>query len=227
MKELTLRPATPADEATLAALARRLTAFELPAWRAPREISEADAMAMTAAASAGDPDNEVLIAERDGTIVGCLHVLALTDFFGLRHGHVSVIATTESAEGSGVARTLIEHAERWTTERGLPLLTLNMFAGNARARRVLRDRGVRGGDGEVREAHHAVKRRRLWWDGRRGSKNGVTELTEVTEKSDLGWGVQDLHVFFVSSVSSGSPFLGSGISVPSVNLSLNASITSF
>ena len=30
---------------------------------------------------------------------------------------------------------LMEHAEQWTAERGLPLLTLNMFAGNARARR--------------------------------------------------------------------------------------------
>ena len=135
MKELTLRRATPADEEALAALASRLTAFELPAWREPHEISDADARAMIAAAAAGDPDNEVLIAERHGTVVGCLHVLAVTDFFGLRHGHVSVIATTESAEGSGVARTLIEHAERWTAERGLPLLTLNMFAGNARARR--------------------------------------------------------------------------------------------
>ena len=135
MTDLTLRRATAADEPALAVLAMRLTAFELPAWRAPHEISDADAKAMIAAAAGDDPDDEVLIAERDGELVGCLHVLAVTDFFGLRHGHVSVIATTESAEGSGVARTLIEHAEHWTTERGLPLLTLNMFAGNARARR--------------------------------------------------------------------------------------------
>jgi ribosomal protein S18 acetylase RimI-like enzyme len=135
MTNLTLRRATAADEPALAVLATRLTAFELPAWRAAHEISDADARAMIAAAAAGNPDDEVLIAERDGEIVGCLHVLVDTDFFGLRHGHVSVIATTESAEGSGVARTLIEQAEQWTTERGLPLLTLNMFAGNARARR--------------------------------------------------------------------------------------------
>ena len=130
-----LRRATPADEPVLAALATRLSAFELPSWRTPHDISDADARAMIAAVAAGDPDNDVLIAERDGKVVGCLHVLAVTDFFGLRHGHVSVIATTDAAEGSGVARALMAHAERWTTERGLPLLTLNMFAGNARARR--------------------------------------------------------------------------------------------
>jgi ribosomal protein S18 acetylase RimI-like enzyme len=134
MTDLTLRRATAADERALAVLAARLTAFELPSWRAPRDISEADARAMLAAVVSGDPDDEVLIAERAGEVVGCLHVLAVTDFFGLRHGHVSVIATTEAAEGSGVARLLIEHAEQWTAERGLPLLTLNMFAGNARAR---------------------------------------------------------------------------------------------
>ena len=135
MTNLTLRRATAADEPALALLATRLTAFELPPWRAPHEISGADARAMIAAAAAGDPDDEVLLAERDGEVVGCLHVLAVTDFFGLRHGHVSVIATTESAEGSGVARRLIERAEQWTAERGLPLLTLNVFGGNGRARR--------------------------------------------------------------------------------------------
>jgi ribosomal protein S18 acetylase RimI-like enzyme len=135
MTDLTLRRATAADDQVLAVLAARLSAFELPAWRAPHEIAEADSRAMIAAAASGNPDDEVLIAERGGEVVGCLHVLAVTDFFGLRHGHVSVIATTEAAEGSGVARRLMEHAEQWTAERGLPLLTLNMFAGNARARR--------------------------------------------------------------------------------------------
>jgi ribosomal protein S18 acetylase RimI-like enzyme len=135
MTDLTLRRATAADEQVLAALAARLSAFELPAWRAAQKIADADSRAMIAAAASGDPDDEVLIAERGGEVVGCLHVLAVTDFFGLRHGHVSVIATMEAAEGSGVARRLMEHAEQWTAERGLPLLTLNMFAGNARARR--------------------------------------------------------------------------------------------
>ena len=152
MTDLTLRRATAADERVLAALAARLSAFELPSWRAPQDISDADARAMIAAVVSGDPDDEVLIAERAGEVVGCLHVLAVTDFFGLRHGHVSVIATTEAAEGSGVARRLMEHAEQWTAERSLPLLTLNMFAGNARARRFYEIAGFRDRDGEIREA---------------------------------------------------------------------------
>ena len=135
MSDLILRAATAGDEPALTALAERLGAFELPAWRAAHQIADADARAMMAAVAAADPDNQVLMAERDGQVVGCLHILAATDFFGLRHGHVSVIATTRDAEGSGVARALIAHAEAWTEERALPLLTLNMFAGNGRARR--------------------------------------------------------------------------------------------
>ena len=135
MSDLTLRAATAADGPALVALADRLAGFDLPSWRAAREISDADALAMMGAIAGASPDNEVLIAERGGHVVGCLHMQVATDFFGQRHGHVSVIATTKAAEGSGVARALMECAERWTARRGLPLLTLNMFAGNDRARR--------------------------------------------------------------------------------------------
>ena len=64
-----------------------------------------------------------------------------TDFFGTRHAHISVIATTEAAEGSGVGRALLAHAEAWARERGLTLLTLNVFASNARARRFYEKAG--------------------------------------------------------------------------------------
>src|SRR5687768_1845532 len=103
MPDLSLRPATAADGPALAALAERLGECALPDWRTPHEIADADARAMLEAVADGDPDNEVLIAERDGAVAGCLHILAVTDFFGLRHGHVSVLATTSAAEGSGVA----------------------------------------------------------------------------------------------------------------------------
>ena len=91
---------------------------------------------MLAAVETGAPDEEVFIAERDGSPAGCLHVLVTTDFFGSRHAHISVVATTAAAEGSGTGRALLEHAEEWARGRGVSLLTLNVFAGNARARRV-------------------------------------------------------------------------------------------
>ena len=130
-----IRPATERDGGALTALAWRLTAFTLPAWRKPEHIAKADAREMLEAIGSGAANNEVFVAERDGTIAGCLHMVETIDFFGLKHGHISVIAVTPEAEGSGVGRALMEHAEVWTKRRGCSLLTLNVFAANERARR--------------------------------------------------------------------------------------------
>ena len=132
---INLRRATADDEAVLTALSVRLTACELPVWRTAEGISTADAREMMDAVRGTDPDNEVWIAERDGRAAGCVHVLALTDFFGLRSAHISVIATTIEAEGTGVGAALLAHAESWARQRRLTAMTLNVFASNARARR--------------------------------------------------------------------------------------------
>jgi len=138
---LSIRPAVSADVEALAALARRLGAIPLPPWRSPEEISAADAREMIAAVAASSSDNEVFVAERDGQIAGCLHMLAMSDFFGRPHAHISVIATSEAAEGTGIGRALLAHAEAWARDKGMSLLTLNVFNGNARARRVYENAG--------------------------------------------------------------------------------------
>ena len=132
--EIVIRQAAPADAELLGAFATRLTAFALPPWRTADEIAVADRTAMIEAVLAGRGDEQVMIAERAGAPVGCLHVLAATDFFGRRHAHISVLAVTAAAEGTGVGRALIACAEDWARRRGLSLLTLNVFAANARAR---------------------------------------------------------------------------------------------
>ena len=130
-----IRNASPADRPVIVSLAGRLTAFDLPRWRQPDEISNADARAMMEAVLEGSDQNEVLVAEQDGEVVGCLHMLTMTDFFGRKHAHISVIATTESAEGRGVGKAMLQHAEEWSRARGMTLLTLNVFDANARAKR--------------------------------------------------------------------------------------------
>ena len=142
MDELVIRPAAGRDEGALLLLADRLAAFELPRWRTASNVIDADAQAMLRALRAGKPDDAVFVAERAGGPVGCLHVLATTDFFGLRHAHVSVIATSAAAEGSGVGAALLEHAEAWARSTGLPLLTLNVFAANIRARQFYERAGM-------------------------------------------------------------------------------------
>ncbi len=139
---ITIRLAVPQDETSLTDLAWRLTVFTLPAWRKPEHIADADAREMLAAIRAASAASEVFIAERDGAAVGCLHMLEDVDFFGAKHAHISVVATTADAEGSGVGRALMEHAETWARRRGHTLLTLNVFAGNERARRFYERNGL-------------------------------------------------------------------------------------
>lgn len=140
--DLVIRLATPADDAALSHLSTRLAAFDLPPWRTPAEIAAADARGMIAAIGAGQPDDQVFLAEREGMPVGCLHILATTDFFGRRHAHISVIATSAAAEGTGVGRALMAFAENWTRQRQLSLLTLHVFAANTRARRFYEQAGM-------------------------------------------------------------------------------------
>jgi GNAT superfamily N-acetyltransferase len=130
-----IRPAMLADEGALSSLADRLGECPLPAWRTPAEIASADLRAMLSAIRAGDADNAVFVAVRGGAAAGCLHIHTATDFFGRRHAHLSVISVARDAEGTGLADVLMAAAEAWTRDRGLPLLTLNVIDGNARARR--------------------------------------------------------------------------------------------
>lgn len=139
--ELTIRAATRADEPALMTLSERMANFAVPPWRSAEEITDADGRSMVNAIGLAHPDSEVFIAERDGTVAGCLHLLVSRDFFGRRHAHISVIAVSEEAEGTGAGRTLMAFAERWARERGLHVITLNVFAANARARRLYEKAG--------------------------------------------------------------------------------------
>lgn len=142
MAELVIRRAANRDEAALRLIAQRLADFELPTWRRSHDVIAADADAMLDAVRANRADDDVFIAERGDEAVGCLHVLKTTDFFGLLHAHLSVIATSASAEGSGVGRALMACAEDWARSRGLPILTLNVFADNMRARQFYERAGM-------------------------------------------------------------------------------------
>ena len=133
---LSIRTATSDDEPALLRLSERMANFPVPPWRSADEITQADGRSMVAAITLAHADSEVFIAEQDGAAAGCLHMLVARDFFGRRHAHISVIVVSEQAEGTGTGRALMEYGERWARARELPLITLNVFAANARARRL-------------------------------------------------------------------------------------------
>lgn len=129
-----IRLATLADRPFLNALAARLADFPVPPWRSAEEVAAADRMALNAALDSPAPGTSLFIAETDGEPAGCLLMWTMEDYFSKRtHAHVSVIAVTRAAEGRGVGRALMAHAEAWARERGHSRLTLSVFEGNRRA----------------------------------------------------------------------------------------------
>lgn len=134
---IVIRPATRQDRSFVLSLADRLAEFEHPRWRTAEEIADGDRRALAGAFDAPKPDEALFVAELDGARAGCLLLWTLEDYFsGQRHGHISVLAVTREAEGKGVGRALIEHAEQWARERGHTRLTLSVFEANARARHL-------------------------------------------------------------------------------------------
>ena len=129
-----IRSATPADRAFLSSLAERLAEFDRPEWRSHHEIADGDRRALFEAIDDPRPGTELFIAEFEGAPAGCLLMWTLEDYFSQQwHAHVSVIAVTKAAEGHGVGRALMDHAERWARERGHSSITLSVFEGNRRA----------------------------------------------------------------------------------------------
>ena len=133
-----VRPARPQDRTFVLGLVPRLAqGFPLPACRTQEDVVQAETALLEAALEAMPAGAELLIAETSaGEPGGFVYLEQQLDYYGRPHGHVSVLAVAASTEGQGVGRTLLEAAETWTRQQGLSLLTLNVFAGNARARAV-------------------------------------------------------------------------------------------
>jgi ribosomal protein S18 acetylase RimI-like enzyme len=129
-----IRLATPADRNFLHRLAERLADFDRPAWRSRQEIADGDRRALDDALDDPQAATELFIAEYDGEPAGCLLMWTLEDYFSQDwHAHISVIAVTKVAEGKGVGRALMDHAEAWARARGHGSITLSVFDGNRRA----------------------------------------------------------------------------------------------
>lgn len=143
--EIRIRTARPDDAGWIAALAPRLHEFGPPPWR---EVS-----AMDAAVRAGlvhelvqPTAGSAIFAAEDpaGTPLGFVSLRTDPDYFsGEPVGHVTDIVVARPGEGRGVGRALLAAAERWAEGRGYPWLTLHVFAGNDRARRVYEQAGYR------------------------------------------------------------------------------------
>jgi ribosomal protein S18 acetylase RimI-like enzyme len=141
---ITIRGGTAADRDFVVETARRFAAFGPPPWRTPHEIVAGEVRCLDAFFDGGMRDSSLLIADADGCPAGFAFLEHHTDYFTAeRHGHLGMIAVAEAAEGHGVGAALLRAAEDWTSAQGNTTLTLNVFDGNERARRVYQRAGYR------------------------------------------------------------------------------------
>ncbi len=133
-----VRPCLPADHKYISALITRFSEFPLPDWRSADEIDRTNQLSLQKALEEPERDAAILVAEDDTQgPVGFIHLQTQIDYFsGERHGYISDVAVSKSVEGRGVGRLLLEAAESWARSNGYRLLTLYVFAANARARQV-------------------------------------------------------------------------------------------
>jgi len=89
----------------------------------------------------------VLIAEDEqGDRLGFATVSHSEHFTGQRQAYIGELATSETAEGRGVGKALVQACETWAREQGYTMLTLSTGAGNTRALRFYHDLGFHDED---------------------------------------------------------------------------------
>ncbi|HLO18609.1 MAG TPA: GNAT family N-acetyltransferase [Anaerolineales bacterium] len=126
------------DTEFVSSLTTRFSEFELPRWRITNEIDNKNRIALQKTMEEPEPESAIFIAE-DGVdgLAGFIHLQTQTDYFsGDKHGYISDLAVDKRFEGRGVGRILLDAAQDWARAKGYHLLTLYVFAGNTRARRV-------------------------------------------------------------------------------------------
>jgi ribosomal protein S18 acetylase RimI-like enzyme len=144
-----VRPATTADLVTLgrfgAVLMRTHYAFDPQRFLPPGDDPERG-YAWFLGTQLADDDAAVLVAERDGAIVGYVYAgLEGISWKELRGpaGFIHDIVVADAARGAGVARALLTAAVQWLRHRGAPRVVLWTATQNARAQHVFESAGFR------------------------------------------------------------------------------------
>lgn len=132
---MVIRPATFQDHEGVLALVPRLAEHGTPPGRDANQIATTDLQTITAAIASRPPEVQLLVAEKEGSIVGFIHLKTVTDYYTQQQiGHVSDLVVAVEAEGQGVGRALMGAAEEWASGQGYPMMQLHVLLDNAGAR---------------------------------------------------------------------------------------------
>ena len=141
---ITVRPFTEADRPFFRAIVGRLHPGETVAPRDPTAM--ADFFRRVGAGEVEQPPGAETFVAVDGAgdPLGVIVLHPSADYFtGHGRAYVEILVVAEAAEGKGAGRALMRHAEDWARERGFVEVSLDVFAGNARARAFYERAGYR------------------------------------------------------------------------------------
>lgn len=135
MSDVRVRAGVAADLPALRDLWRQLEAVQGPARTLP-PVPDAEERALASfAAAVDDPDARLLVAERDGRVVGM--ALARLDRPSKMSDEQVVdlgrVVVREGERGRGVGEALVDAAEEFARARGVRFLSAKIFAANAGA----------------------------------------------------------------------------------------------
>ncbi|HXS07911.1 MAG TPA: GNAT family N-acetyltransferase [Rhizomicrobium sp.] len=129
-------------EAILALVPRLVAGFTPPSWRDRAAMTPTDLEVVSKALDSKNEDPAIYVAEREGAVIGFIHLTSLEDYYRRRkHGHVGDIVVAEGQEGQGIATALLAKAEEWCRTQGYDWLSLSVFEQNERAERLYRKLG--------------------------------------------------------------------------------------
>lgn len=134
MTTITLRPATADDRTFIDSLSPRLSGVPRPAWHDLAAMEDFQDRHMAVSFAPAEGVSTLIACAADGRRLGYIHLRPAKD--GVTDeacGYISLLATTEDSEGTGVASRLMAAAEDWARGRGYRLLSLDVFADNRRA----------------------------------------------------------------------------------------------
>jgi ribosomal protein S18 acetylase RimI-like enzyme len=163
---IVIRPAVEGDCAFIVGLVSSLLEFGSPALEDKDALAPGFSEVLTRAVRAQDLRSTVLIAEltdgtplgfispkvaADGTPLGFISPKVAADVTGVERGHVADLAVTDTARRLGVGRTLMNEGEQWARDRGLAVLSLDVWSTNERAQAFYERLGYRA------ESVHLIK----------------------------------------------------------------------
>jgi len=139
-----IRLANTDDDDFILGLVPRFTDFPLPPWRRRNECLKGIGEDIARHLADQPPGSFMFIAEdaESAKPVGFLHLKKVQDFFNQRTNcHISDLPVSQGQEGRGIGRALLEHAEQWAREHRCHMISLAVFPGNERARRLYEESG--------------------------------------------------------------------------------------